>query len=81
MVATETLLGESRWPPVAALVGFLMINIALRVWLPGEGFLHIPWLLPSIEAVLVVVLVTSDPSGAEERRRHHQPDQQQGDAP
>ena len=61
--------GESRWPPVVAVLVYMAFNITLRVWLPTESFLHIPWLLPSVEAVLVVVLVTSDPSGAEERRR------------
>jgi hypothetical protein len=66
---TGTLLGESRWPPVVAVLVFLVLNIALRVWLPSGGFLRVGWLLPSIEAVLVVVLITSDPSGAEERRR------------
>jgi hypothetical protein len=54
---------------VAAVLGYLALNIALRVWLPTSGLLRVPWLLPVIEAVLVVVLVTSDPSGAEERRR------------
>lgn len=67
--AAEALLGESRWPPVVAMLVFLALNIALRIWLPGEGFLHVRWLLPSIEVVLIVVLVTSDPSSAEERRR------------
>jgi hypothetical protein len=62
-------LGESRWPPVAAVLVFLALNIALRIWLPSEGVARVPWLLPAIEVVLVVVLVTSDPSGAEERRR------------
>jgi hypothetical protein len=66
---TGTLLGESRWPPVVVVLVFLALNIALRVWLPSGGLLRVRWLLPSIEAVLVVVLVTSDPSGAEERRR------------
>jgi hypothetical protein len=62
-------LAESRWPPIAALVAFMAINIALRVWLPGEAAVRVPWLLPGIEAVLLVVLVTSNPSGAVERRR------------
>ena len=62
-------LGESRWPPVVAVVAFLLLNVAVRIWLPAEGFLHVPWLLPGIEAVLIAVLVTSDPSGPEERRR------------
>jgi hypothetical protein len=62
-------LAESRWPPIAALVAFMAINIALRLWLPGEAAVRVPWLLPGIEAVLLVVLVTSNPSGAVERRR------------
>ena len=67
--ATETLLGESRWPPVAAVVGFMVLNIALRVWLPKERPVDVPWLIPAIEASLLVVLLTSDPSGLAERRR------------
>jgi hypothetical protein len=62
-------LAESRWPPIAAILIFVAINIALRVWLPGEGAVRVPWLLPGIEAALLVVLVTSNPSGAVERRR------------
>jgi hypothetical protein len=62
-------LAESRWPPIAAIVAFLAINIALRLWLPGEAAVRVPWLLPAIEAALLVVLVTSNPSGAVDRRR------------
>lgn len=62
-------LGESRWPPAAAVVAFMALNIAVRVWLPHEGVARVPWLIPSIEGVLVVVLLTSDPSGSTERRR------------
>jgi hypothetical protein len=64
-------LGESRWPPVIALFGFLVLNIAARVWLPGEGAVHVPWLLPALEVVLLVVLLTSDPATLGERRRLH----------
>jgi uncharacterized membrane protein len=66
---TDALLGESRWPPLVVIVGFTAINIALRVWLPGEAAVRLPWLLPVIESVLVVVLLTSNPSGHVERRR------------
>src|SRR5262249_49801737 len=66
---TDTFLGESRWPPVIVMLVYLALNIAVRIYLPGEGFLHVPWLLPVIEVILVIVLITSDPSGAEERRR------------
>jgi hypothetical protein len=68
-VAAETLLGESRWPPVAAVLVFMVLNIALRIWLPGQAAVRTPWLLPAIEGVLLLVLVTSDPSGLAERRR------------
>jgi uncharacterized membrane protein len=65
----ETLLGESRWPPVVVSLVFMALNIALRVWLPHEGAIRVPWLVPVLEGMLVAVLVTSDPSGAAERRR------------
>jgi len=67
--AAEPLLGESRWPPIAAVLLFMALNIAVRVWLPREGVAHVPWLVPAIEGVLVVVLLTSNPSGAAERHR------------
>jgi hypothetical protein len=53
----EPYIGESRWPPVAALVLFIGVNVALRVWLPHEGFVRLPWLVPSVEAALLVVLL------------------------
>jgi hypothetical protein len=62
-------LGESRWPPIAAIVVFMALNIALRIWLPSEGAVRVPWLIPAVEAVLLVVLFTSNPSGPSERRR------------
>ena len=65
----DTLLGESRWPPLVAIVVFMAMNIALRVWLPGDAAVRVPWLLPAIEGVLLVVLLTSNPSGQVERRR------------
>jgi hypothetical protein len=63
-------IGESRWPPVCALLVFLAINVALRVWLPDAGAVHVP-LLPAIEAILLVVLLTSTPDTLAERRRLH----------
>jgi hypothetical protein len=67
--AQESLLGEPRWPPIVTVVVFMAVTIAVRIWLPREEFFHVPWLVPVLEAVLVVVLVTSNPSGATERRR------------
>jgi hypothetical protein len=60
---------ESVWPPVVTVVVFMALNIALRIWLPHEGIVNARWLLPAIEAILLVVLITSNPVGAEERRR------------
>ena len=61
--------GESRWPPLAAVVIFMVLNIALRIWLPREGAIRVAWLLPAIEAALLIALLTGDPSGPVERRR------------
>ena len=61
--------GESRWPPIVAVVIFMVLNIALRIWLPREGAIRVVWLVPAIEAALLITLVTSDPSGPVERRR------------
>jgi hypothetical protein len=64
-------IGESRWPPVCAMLVFLAITIALRVWLPEEGLVRAPWLFPALEAILLVVLLTSTPDTLAERRRLH----------
>lgn len=62
-------LGESRWPPAAAVLVFMALNIAVRIRLPSGGALHVPWLVPSIEGVLLVVLLASRPSDLGERHR------------
>ena len=53
----EASIGESRWPPALALVAFMALNIAVRVWLPHEGTVRVPWLLPAIEGVLLALLL------------------------
>ena len=62
-------IGESRWPPIVAILAFTVLNVAVRLWLPGEGLTHTAWILPGIEAALLVVVVTSNPMGAVDRRR------------
>jgi hypothetical protein len=52
---------ESRWPPVAALLVYMVLNIAARVWLPGDSAIRTPWLVPAVEAVLLAVLLFGDP--------------------
>jgi hypothetical protein len=54
-------LGESRWPPALALVAFMAINVALRVWLPHEGAIRAPW-------GLLLVLRLAGPANAAGRR-------------
>ena len=46
---------------------FVVLNTALRVWLPTEGAIAVPWLLPTLELVLLCVLVASDPLGVDRR--------------
>jgi hypothetical protein len=48
---------------------FMCLNIALRVWLPADSALHVPWLAPVIEGVMILVLLFSNPSGPKERLR------------
>ena len=65
---TSTGIGESRWPPAAALVAFMALNIGLRVWLPNEGAVRVVWLVPAIEAVLLTVLIAGPGSFAKHAR-------------
>jgi len=55
-------LPESRWPPAAALVVYLALNIGIRVWLPGQSPVRLPWLLPTLELALLVALVWGEPA-------------------
>ena len=55
--ANDDDIGESRWPPVLALVVFLILNISIRVWLPGDAEIRVPWLLPTLEVALIAVLL------------------------
>jgi hypothetical protein len=71
--AAEPRLGESRWPPALALVAFMALNIALRIWLPSEAAVRVPWLVPAIEAVLLFVLAVGDPGRLAARRRRLHP--------
>lgn len=55
-------LGESRWPPAAALVVFIAFTVAARLWLPAQSAVHVRWLVPSLEAALLVAIVVGDPA-------------------
>ena len=60
--ASQEPLGESRWPPAAALVVFTALTVAVRLWLPGQSASRVPWLVPALEAALLVALIAGDPA-------------------
>ena len=66
-------LGESRWPPVAAVLTFLALNVGLRIWLPTQGAIRAPWVLPATEVTLLVVLLAHDPRAGVKQRRALRP--------
>jgi hypothetical protein len=66
-------IGESRWPPAAALLVFMAINIALRLWLPHEGAVRVPWLIPAVEAALLVILLAGHPGTVARHGRRLRP--------
>jgi len=71
--AAEATIGEPRWPPAVALTVYLVLNIIVRLWLPNESAVRVAWLLPAIEAALIVLLLVGDPSRlAKHTRRVHQ---------
>ena len=53
---------ESRWQPIAAVLGFLTLNVGLRLWLPEETLVGVHWMLPAIELLLVFALLAADPA-------------------
>jgi hypothetical protein len=64
--------GESRWPPVLAVLLFMVVHVTVHLWLPGTTqVVRLPWVVPALEAVLVVALLTVNPGGPLEARRRH----------
>ena len=68
-MSSEPPLPESRWPPAAALVVFIAFTVAVRLWLPAQSAVRLPWLVPSVEVALLVALVAGHP--ARMARRSH----------
>jgi uncharacterized membrane protein len=62
-------IGEPRWPIALALLVFMGLNIGLRVWLPNQSAIRLPWLLPALEAVLLAMLLLSHPRDRGRQRR------------
>jgi len=65
--------GESRWPLGVALVGYILLNVATRIWLPSEAAIRLPWLVPAVEGLLLVVLLAGGRWVTRERRRWVRP--------
>jgi hypothetical protein len=47
----------------------MALNIAARLWLPHQAAVRAPWLVPAVEALLLVLLVAGNPGRLAE---HHQ---------
>ena len=62
-------IGEPRWPPAAALVLYMALNIGIRLWLPGQSAVRVPWLVPAVEVVLLAALVVGNPGRLAGRTR------------
>jgi len=61
----ERVIGESRWPMAAAVLG----AIVLTTLLPKDFRLGPSWLLPVIEGLLLLVVVAADPDEITKRSR------------
>jgi uncharacterized membrane protein len=63
----EARIGESRWPPLVAVLVFVILNIVLRLWLPSDRTIAVPWLVPTLEICVILVLAFSDPKRLDAR--------------
>jgi hypothetical protein len=52
---------EPRWPVALAVFTFLVITVVLRVTVPRRESIGAHWVVPSIEAALLVVLLVAHP--------------------
>jgi uncharacterized membrane protein len=63
--AAEERIGEPRWPMASAVV----VAIVLTLLLPGE-LRHTPkWVIPCVEAALLIALIAADPGRIDRRSR------------
>ena len=57
---------------MVAVLLFMVAHITVHLWLPGTSqVVRMPWLVPALEATLVVALLTVNPSGPVDARRRH----------
>jgi hypothetical protein len=51
----------------------MALNIGIRVWLPNEGAIRVPWLIPAIEGVLLAALLVGQPGSLAAYRKWFRP--------
>jgi hypothetical protein len=62
---TDTVVGEARWPMAGAVVAAIVLTILM----PDDVSLGPKWLLPLIEAALLIALIVGDPGTINRRSR------------
>jgi hypothetical protein len=60
---------EPRWPVALVVSAFLVITVVLRVLHPNRETIRPAWLVPSIEALLLITLLAADPTRLGRRTR------------
>ncbi len=60
---------EPRWPIALVVSAYFAATVALRIWVPDRPTLGPTWLVPGIEAALLVCLVLADPDLIKGRAR------------
>jgi uncharacterized membrane protein len=61
----EGVVGESRWP----MAGAVLAAMVLTLLLPGDVRVLPTWLLPAVEAALLIALIVADPGAISRRSR------------
>jgi hypothetical protein len=61
----EQVVGESRWP----MAGAVLTVILLTIFLPKSVRVNPSWIVPGLEAALLVVLILGDPGAIDRRSR------------
>ena len=65
---TQSGVVEPRWPVALAILGFITINVSLRIAVPEAVSLGPRWLVPSVEVAMLVILLAADPTRLMTRR-------------
>jgi hypothetical protein len=60
---------EARWPVALAVTVFLATTVVLRALVPHHETVHPDWLVPALEAAMLVLLIAADPASLSRRAR------------